>query len=276
MAGRDIEAGVHLCRVAGWNQRRADWELFYRLNPAGCFVAEHDGQVVGTVTTFDYAGKLAWIAMVLVDPAHRGRGIGAMLTRTSVEAVAHCPCAKLDATPAGKRLYGKLGFVDEYTLGRFAIPAAPALAPPGPTRARTMRNTDVEAVVALDRRVFGVERGAVIEGLRAMMPPYALVVESAGSIIGFSLGRHGERFEQIGPLAAADEQTAKALAAEAFARTRAKPIIIDVPHSIPEWVQWLKALGFTEQRPFTRMYKGDNEVHADINRTFAISGPEFG
>ena len=47
MTAEDLEAGVRLCRMAGWNQRLDDWRVFFNANPEGCFVVEHDGQVVG-------------------------------------------------------------------------------------------------------------------------------------------------------------------------------------------------------------------------------------
>lgn len=70
MTPHDIPAGMRLKAAAEWNQTEADWRLFLDLNPDGCYVALHGSEVVGTVTTIDY-GDLAWIAMLLVDPAHR-------------------------------------------------------------------------------------------------------------------------------------------------------------------------------------------------------------
>src|SRR5262245_30623159 len=42
----DVPAGLRLCRIAGWNQLAADWELFLRLSPGGCRAAVCDGNVV--------------------------------------------------------------------------------------------------------------------------------------------------------------------------------------------------------------------------------------
>jgi hypothetical protein len=43
-----------------------------------------------------------------------------------------------------------------------------------------------------------------------------------------------------------------------------------------EWLQWLAAIGFIEQRPFTRMYRGVNRFPGVPEKQFAILGPEFG
>lgn len=123
MTADDIDAGMRLKEIAGWNQTRSDWERFLRASPRGCFVAEVNGTVVGSVTTMGYQGRFAWIGMVLVDPAARGQGIGTALLHKAVTYLdeIRLPCVKLDATPLGKPLYEKLGFVSEYELARWQL-----------------------------------------------------------------------------------------------------------------------------------------------------------
>src|SRR5947207_13435443 len=75
---QDLSAGMRLKELAGWNQTEADWRRYLNLQPDGCFVAELNGAAVGTVATSIF-GSVAWIALVLVDPAVRGRGIGTAL-----------------------------------------------------------------------------------------------------------------------------------------------------------------------------------------------------
>src|SRR5437764_6600293 len=78
MSAADIPFGMRLKQQAGWNQLEADWRRYLDLQPDGCFVAELDGQPVGTAATSLF-GSVAWIALVLVDNAVRGRGIGTAL-----------------------------------------------------------------------------------------------------------------------------------------------------------------------------------------------------
>ena len=58
--------------------------------------------------------------------------------------------------------------------------------------------------------------------------------------------------------------------------TVGKPVIIDAPHHSTEWLNWLQQNGFTEQRPFMRMFIGDNKWPGKPDQQFAILGPEFG
>src|SRR5437867_3450463 len=133
MTEADIPAGMRLKELAGWNQTPSDWERFLRGSPAGCFVAELDGRVCGTATTIVYEGRFAWIGMVLVDPECRGRGIG---TRLLAKAIEHLDAVgvstlKLDATPQGRPIYAKLGFVSEYEVERWTLERQPGLAGAG-------------------------------------------------------------------------------------------------------------------------------------------------
>ena len=272
----DLAAGMRLSCAAGWNQTEGDWALFLRSRPEGCFVAEHEGRVVGTVTTIDYGGRVSWIAMVLVDSAMRRRGIGRRLLQTAIDSLAHCESIKLDATPAGKRLYDTLGFKDEYLLSRMAVAAMPQIAPPN-ARVRAAKRADLPTLAALDSEAFGVERPEVLAGLMAMAPEYAVASEDTdGRIIGFGLGRHGRNREQVGPVVAPDETTAECLAAALFAKMRGAPVLIDVPQRHTAWLRWLRGLGFARERTFVRMYRGPNTYIGLPEHMFAVSGPELG
>src|SRR5262249_21010481 len=120
MTAADIPLGMRLKEQAGWNQTEADWRRFLTLEHKGCFVAEYKGEPVGTTTTCIF-GKVAWIAMVLVDERVRGRGIGKALMEHALAYLdsTGVPSIRLDATPLGRPLYEKLGFRAQYELVRF-------------------------------------------------------------------------------------------------------------------------------------------------------------
>jgi GNAT superfamily N-acetyltransferase len=71
----DLSLGMYLKAQAGWNQTEADWRRCRSLQADGCCVAEPDGVAVATTTTC-LCGAAAGVAMVLVDEAVRGRGVG--------------------------------------------------------------------------------------------------------------------------------------------------------------------------------------------------------
>lgn len=275
MEAGDLEAGLQLAAAAGWNQRIDDWRLVQAMSPGANFVAISGSRLVGTTVTVNYGNRVSWIAMVLVDPALRRRGIATRLMAAALGALAGSEAVKLDATPAGREVYLGLGFVDEGIVTRLQTAAAP---PPAarPAGIRPMAPADWPAVLALDERVFGTLRPALLPGLFHLAPDYAWVAEGRSGLEGFCLGRHGRRWEYLGPVTATGGEAARELALAAFGAMGGKPALVDVPEWQPEFQSWLKGRGFEEQRTFARMRKGPDAYPGLARSVFGIAGPEFG
>src|SRR5262249_24736271 len=214
LAFENLDEALRLSTVAGWNQRIDDWRMLLRLAPAGAFAALLDTQIVGTAIGFDYGG-FAWIAMMLVDPAYRGRGVGRRLLGSAMGAGPSNLPIRLDATPSRRRLYRQYGFEDEAALSRHVIDAP--LNPRGPSVARPLTDTDLDEVIEQDRETFGGTRGAVLEWAFRGAAQYAYVVRSGNGVIQYCLGRQGRLFDQIGPVVAGDDDIAYALVSAARA-----------------------------------------------------------
>jgi len=138
LAFENLDEALRLSTVVGWNQRLDDWHMLLRLAPAGAFAALLDTRIVGTAIGIDYGG-FAWIAMMLVDPACRGRGVGRCLLEAAIDAVPSNVPIRLDATPLGRPLYRRYGFEDEAALSRHVIDAP--LKPPASARHESGRAT---------------------------------------------------------------------------------------------------------------------------------------
>lgn len=274
MTAADIGAGLRLCRAAGWNHLERDWMAFLALQPGGSCVATQEANVVGTVTTISYAGKIGWIGMVLVDSGFQRQGIGQRLLKEAMEILHGIETIKLDATPVGREVYLKLGFKDEYGLSRMIagelvhLPVSDAVA--------EIDQSEIEAVATMDAGVFGANRKELLQWLYNGQPSVAFVVKKHDEIVGYCLGRRGFNFFHIGPVAAVDMTTAKLLVAGAAAESDGMPVVLDVPHHHPEWINWLVGIGFREQRQFVRMFLGANDFPGEPKKQFAIVGPEFG
>jgi hypothetical protein len=268
---------MRLKEAAGWNQTPDDWEAFLRLRPGGAFVAEIAGRPAGTVTTVDYEGGFGWVGMVLVAPELRRRGIGTRLLEAGIESLAGCGAVRLDATPEGRELYLRLGFQDEYGLSRQvrsagSVPLLPA--PPGGLR--PARDADLAAIAAFDAPAFGKPRRFVLDLWRARAPSYAFVLEGAGGLRGYGLGREGTRCDHFGPIVARDFEAARALVLAALGAAGARPVLLDAFLHEPRWLELLAALGFREERGFTRMVRGPNRHPGEPRLQWAASGPELG
>lgn len=275
MTSADIPAGLALCRASRWNQTERDWQHFLTSAPHGALVAEHDGHVVGSVATMPY-GPFTWISMVLVDPASRGRGIGMTLLNRGLALIPGDVTARLDATPAGEKLYRRLGFAGEIALARWFVDATAPSAPLAPG-IRPLHADDWVGIRDMDLRAFGAPRVRLLERLAREAPEYAWVsTDARGPLRGFVFGRHGHVREHIGPLVADSTETAQALLTACRSAHPDRRFFVDAPDDQRAWTDALSAAGFAIERPFLRMYRGRLSTPGEYKVVYAICGPEFG
>jgi hypothetical protein len=95
-------------------------------------------------------------------------------------------------------------------------------------------------------------------------------------VLGFCLGRRGSRYTQIGPVAADTLEVACDLFLAALRNCAGRQVIVDTTFHQPGWNQFLRELGFVEQRPFMRMVLGDFPLTTRHSSQLAIAGPEVG
>ena len=212
---------------------------------------------------------------MLVIPERQREGIGTQLLSEAFQLIPKNETVKLDATPAGRAVYLKLGFIDEYSINRMYIGPHQIENLPN-SFARPMRTSDLSGVLKLDREVFGADREQVLLSNMERALEYALVSEEHGRVMGFCFGRHGHHFNHIGPVIAANSDIASQLLSAAMRRGQGNPTVIDVLAHTPEWTRFVSSLGFVLLRPLLRMHKGLNASPGLPEKQFAILGPEFG
>jgi len=273
MRPEDIADGLRLCRAAGWNQTAKDWEA---LLAHGLFrVAVRGGQVVGTGGAVVYGRTLAWVAMILVDPAERRQGIGTHLVEDVVSRLGNVEVVGLDATPAGAQVYTRLGFTDRGGFARMERPAGTEPSAELPGGLLPLTEADLADVGHKDLEVFGADRTSLLCWALEQASAYAWRAGGSSGLEGYVFGRHGHRTEHIGPLVAADEDTAARLLAAVLSPSPASAVTVDVPEN-PRWLERLRGFGFQDQRAFRRMILGDAPLPGDAGRRFALFGPELG
>ncbi len=273
MDSGDIAAGLELCRANGWNQTEREWQLFVDQKPTACLVAvDESGNTVGTVTTLQF-GPFSWIGMLLVSPAHQRQGTGNKLLTGAMDLLKGRGTMKLDATAAGRAVYLKLQFQDEFAIHRMLL-KDPDWPKPENDSCRLMAASDWKAVTELDVKIFGADRTKVLQWLWNSSPQLAWVLYRNGVLSACCFGRQGHLYTQIGPVLAIDSGSAKEVTRAALRRCNA-PVILDVPSYQPSFENWLTDLGFTLNRELIRMYRGNATQTASTN-LYAIAGPELG
>lgn len=214
-----LEGAVQLSRQAGWPHRLEDWQMAFLLSKGA--VAIEGGRVVGTVLTTIYEADCAAINMVIVDESMRGRGLGRKLMDAALEIAGSRPL-RLVATEQGLPLYEKLGFQKTGAIRQHQGVAGEIAASPG-TEAATAG--DMDAIIELDRRAFGADRGRLLSYLAAS-GEFA-VMRRNGRVCGFAVLRTFGRGEVIGPVVAGGLDDAKALVAHFIARRPGQFLRVD-------------------------------------------------
>lgn len=279
MKERDVPGGLRLNTLSGWNQTEADWRRFLKNSPRGCFVMEHKGKVVGTAATINYESHFAWIGMVLVDPGLRKQGIGTQLLEKAIEHLdsANVRTMKLDATPQGKPIYAKLGFVEEYEIDRWILKRAPATSSTGHISMHALLDEmEREQVSRLDKELFGADRTFVLRALAEEAPELAAAAWEDEALQGYAFGRRGLFADHLGPWMSRTPGAAENLLRAFLATSSREALIVDCLKANSMAVELLRSFGFAPSRPLTRMFRGPNVFPGRPELFCAILGPEFG
>lgn len=270
----DIPAAQRLKDLAQWNQTENDWRRLLRLEPSGCFCATIDGDVVATTTTTTYGQELAWIGMVLVDPKCRQLGIATKLMHVAMDHLSEdaVTTIKLDATPAGRPVYEKLGFSEESLIERWE-----GIAVSGTNSCSTLDSAVRRQALVLDRDAFGAERSKLIEMLieDACLSPL-VVKDENGRLTGYALARHGSTAVYLGPLLATSADAATNLLDGLLSQMPGQRVCIDMNMSFAGGRKILIERGFVKQRDLARLSYGKRSNAGSSEKIFAIAGPEIG
>lgn len=259
-SGIELEEGLALVRRQGWESSPSRFTRPREIDPAGSFTARGArGEALGIVTCVVWPGapSLAWVGSMLVDEAARGRGVGRALLRA---ALAHAEArgagvVGLDATEAGRALYGREGFVAVGTSARYERPVGAARPPPGPSgdyAVYPVSSAEVMELMEYDRPRFGASRARLLSAFMSERPHHAYVAvhRRTGKFSGLAMSLP----ERMGPLVAeAPEAAAWLLHACERAGTPPKAIVAEWN---PDARAVFEAAGYQRQNACTRMFRG--------------------
>ena len=260
LGDEDALASLLLSAEAGWNQSELDWRFMLR-DGEGIGVLEGE-RLVGTALVLTYPGAppVGWIGMVLVTASQRGRGLATWMMRWCLDlCAARRLVPMLDATPAGREVYRRLGFSDGPTLLRLRAPAVEQDAPA----------TGDAALPPEDTAIFGADRSSVLRHLQRTGRVLRRGEES------YAFARPGRIATHVGPIVARDDAQAFDLLRSVLHEYPGGPVMIDAFERHDGFLQRLADAGFAVQRPFTRMALGE-APRGRPDRLYAAAGPELG
>ena len=278
MCSGDITGAMKLSTAEGWNQTENDWKFLIENPRNTCVVAECSNTIIGTTTAMIYSGDVAWIGMVLVDKEFRGQGVSISLLTDILKKLSSFKSVKLDATPAGQNVYKKFGFKDEFEIVRMTNLSIENISVQNDEKIFTkcIEPKHLREINDFDENIFGVNRSSLINYLLSEYLQKAWMLKRNNSIAGIALGRAGSKYHHIGPVFAQNINDVKRLIASAANALKNKPVVVDVLFDKKDIITWLNTNGFTVQRKFVRMYKGENLFPGNVRNQYLICGPEFG
>jgi GNAT superfamily N-acetyltransferase len=184
----DLDSALAANDAVGWSGRRALFDYYSARHDCALFVAEADGEIVGTggATIFPGAPPTGWVHGIVVRPGQQRSGLGARLTEAGIAwlRARTAGTVLLLATAAGRPVYERLGFVAGERYGSFAWPTAP---PDAGVVTRPMQAADLPAAYALDYAATGEDRRGFIEAFASS----GWVATCDADVVGFHVACPG-------------------------------------------------------------------------------------
>jgi GNAT superfamily N-acetyltransferase len=196
-------------RAGSWVTRT---EHFLRTDPGGCWVAENDSGLVGTVTSINR--ELTWIlATYAVRPGLQGQGLGKALLAVALDHGRGCLRGMLSSSsdPKAVRRYRLAGFSlhpQMYLTGTVDRSAIPVV-----DKVRDGSASDIELMDSIDRRIRGAAHGP---DHPLMIGLWDLLVSETSTGSGYA---YVDERGGVALLAATNRRTATRLLWEALARS---------------------------------------------------------
>jgi GNAT superfamily N-acetyltransferase len=265
----DTDACLELASTRGWPPEASKWRLLLGLGQ-GYGIDVGDGRLAGCVLRFD-CGPASMIAMMVVHRDFGRRGLGTRLMRRAIDD-SNADIITLYATEDGRRLYEPLGFrICDHLIKHTG---RPSLAPEeNDAGVRPLTDRDIDAVMELDRRVYGTDRRHIIEA-HLTLAYGAWVLERDGRPGGFALAWENLGLRMLGPVVAVDEPGARALIRRAAQGD--EEIRIDVPQRFEELRQWLRDSGLSVHPPAPMMVLGGEGPLGDRDHLYATTNQATG
>lgn len=266
----DAPACEAIAREHGWEVGEDRWRLMIGLDRGWGVVAPGAG-LVGTTLLFDYSGRVALVAMVLVRAAFGRQGVAGRLVERALRDAP--PATYLYSTPQGRGLYERLGFVAREPLARYS-------GVPGGTPAdeaatlRTLGSGELPLAVRLDEEAFGASRTDAIAGLHRFAVR-ALGAWRGEELVGYGLATSVGGHVAIGPVVALEERVGVQIVA-ALAERQDVPVRIDAPAGLSLLRGWAGHAGLEVGAPVPLMSLGGRELPGRRERIIAVASRGLG
>jgi len=276
MTLEELPLALDWAAAEGWNPGLFDAEPFWAADPEGFFLAEVDGQPVGSFAAVNYDEQFGFAGLFLVRREYRGRGIGAALAQAGLDHLGERVVGQ-DGVPAKQRLYARMDFSAAYQTTRYAgtVPMLRGKAWDTPACLVDLRTRDLKTLAAYDRTLFPAPREAFLEAWIRQPSTVALGILQLGRLAGYGVARACRVGFKIGPLMADEPCLAEVLLQGLLEHLPGETVFIDLPEPNAAGLELVKRWGMRAVSRTARMYRGP-APKINLARLYGVTSLELG
>jgi GNAT superfamily N-acetyltransferase len=268
----ELELVLEWARQEGWNPGLDDSLAFHDADPTGFFVAALGEVPVGSISVVKYGDAFAFLGLYMVHPDFRGRGYGKAIWDIGM-ASAEGRSIGLDGVAAQQDNYRKVGFETAYQTVRYG--GVISSLPQSPLVAHAVSDK-LDGLLRYDTAVFGAPRSAFVSSWCAERKHRrTAIVRKNGKIRGYGTIRRCYEGYKIGPLFAADVDSAAALLAVLGPEAEGARVYLDVPVNNKDAVALAEGMGLEPVFETARMYRGTAPA-VPLRNVFGVTTLELG
>ncbi len=271
----EIEIAVQWAANEGWNPGLNDAAAFLAQDPEGFLGVFEGDELVSCISAVTYGHAFGFVGFYICRPDRRGQGLGMSVWRAAMDRLGDRTIG-LDGVVAQQDNYQRSGFELAHRNIRYGgkpaeLPGAGGISP--------VDAMSMPALLGFDRQYFMFDRPHFLEKWLVPSEGVALVARTEGEISGYGVVRRCREGHKIGPLFAAEDDTARALYAAlssaAYTLAPDEPLFIDVPEPNTAACALAEEAGLTPVFETARMYRGDAPA-LPLDRIYGITSFELG
>ncbi|WP_292521545.1 GNAT family N-acetyltransferase [Methanoculleus sp.] len=226
MSREEVAVAVGWAEQEGWNPGVYDAEAFYAADPEGFFIAELDGEPIGSVSVVNYTEAFAFAGLYIMKPEYRNRGYGSRLFAAGMNHASGRNIGGDGVVAMQEKYRTRSGFTLAYRNIRFEGTGDES-EPEGPV---DLGEVAFDQLAAYDTRHFPAPRPRFLEawiwqeGTRGRA-----VLADDGEITGYGVIRRCRHGHKIGPLFADTPAIAEEIFLSLSAEAPGEPVYLDTP-----------------------------------------------
>lgn len=271
----EVDEVVDWAAREGWNPGLHDAAAFRAQDADGFLGLFEAGALAACISAMAYGEAFGFIGFYICRPDRRGHGLGRELWQAALARMGNRTLG-LDGVVAQQESYKRSGFVLAHRNVRYggrpiSLPGARGISP--------VERAEFPALFGFDRQQFLFDRPKFLDRWLVPEAGTALFARNEGAVTGYGVVRRCREGHKIGPLFAADEDTARALYAglstAAHAAAPEAPVFLDVPEPNAAARTMAQEAGLAPVFETARMYRGA-APDLPLARIYGITSFELG